>query len=317
MTRVLVLGSNGKGGRKLVDSYLSSKASVVGVAGQRSEVLDPNYEHIADRNLLSNEANLSRLISEGNFDYVFHLAAIHGPSSASTNEVTSLKLMRQVGLQPTKTLCEAIVRYSPRTRLIVAGSSQVFGSKNSGMKNEQSPMFPENHYAAVKAEMRTVVSDYVKRHGLAGSTAILFTHDSWPSPRGFLARTIVDQAVRSISDGNYAPRFCLLRPKSYLDLSHRDDVVRALRMVAEHVESGDFVVGSGKPTSLIKLLHEFTDELGLEPPVVEATKDGNDFFGPIADTRKISMSVGWFPTKEYLQVILEGFRDLWQEIKPR
>lgn len=309
------MGSNGKGGRKLVDSFLDSKASVVGVAGQQSQVQDPNYEHITDRNLLFNSDSLSELISEGNFDFVFHLAAIHGPSSAPTNQGTSLELMRKVGLQPTKTMCEAIVRHSPGTRLVVAGSSQVFGSVHSGRKSEHSPMCPENSYATVKAEMRTVVSDFVRQHGLAGSTAILFTHDSWPSPHGFLARTIVDQAIRSTSSGSDTPIFCLLRPNSFLDLSHRDDVVRALRMVAENVESGDFVIGSGKPTSLMELLDEFCDALGLDPPVVQATIDSNSHFGPIADTGRISESVGWIPSREYLEVLLEGYRDLRKGIE--
>jgi nucleoside-diphosphate-sugar epimerase len=96
---------------------------------------------------LTDAAAVERTVAETEFDRVIHLAA---KAFVDGSDWEAFYRVNQLG---TFHLLEAIGRYRPGTRCVVASSAQVYGSGAEGLIAENAPTNPANHYAVSKLAM--------------------------------------------------------------------------------------------------------------------------------------------------------------------
>lgn len=95
------------------------------------------------------------LIKDIEFDAIIHLAGIVGDAACAHNEMWS----RDINVEGTKILVDAVKKYSPKTRVIFASSCSVFGaSQKDEVLTMDSVVNPLSHYAIHKLEGEAIVN---------------------------------------------------------------------------------------------------------------------------------------------------------------
>ena len=128
-----------------------------------------------------------KLISAEVFDGVFHFSA---QSSVGISFQDTLENM----VSPcfvTHALLEAIREYSPNTKVILANSTEVFGSHGTSRIREDTPRKPESPYAVGKANMEVISLFYRYTHHLWVSNVFLSNHESLYRGRQFVTMKIL------------------------------------------------------------------------------------------------------------------------------
>ena len=95
-------------------------------------------------------------------------------------------------------MLEALRIAAPRARYFQAGSSEMFGSTNKALQNEQTPFHPTSPYATAKVFAHCLTVNYRQSFGLFTCNGIMFNHDSPLRGSDFVMRKITDGAVRII-----------------------------------------------------------------------------------------------------------------------
>jgi len=249
MPIALITGITGQDGSYLAEFLLSKGYEVIGMSRRTSTL---NFERIAhfqdDITLLQgdlhDQSSLVSILEEYNPDEVYNLAAqsfvpTSWQQAVLTAEVTAVGVLRML---------EAIRQVHPKTRFYQASSSEMFGKVVEVPQRESTPFYPRSPYGVAKVYGHWITVNYRESYNLFTSSGILFNHES--PRRGF------EFVTRKISRGAAAIKLGLANKLSLGNLeSQRDwgyalDYVRAMWMMLQQDEPGDFVIGSGETHSV-------------------------------------------------------------------
>jgi GDPmannose 4,6-dehydratase len=260
MKTAFITGITGQDGSYLAELLLSLGYSVHGIIRRSSSFNTDRLDHIyTDRHEdgtklrlhygdLANAARLRQLLEEVQPDEVYNLAAqSHVRISFDQAEYTA-----DIVATGTLRLLEAFRDYA-RTRsanpprFYQAGSSEMFGSAPPP-QNEKTGFHPRSPYAVSKVAAHWYGVNFREAYGLFISNGILFNHESPRRGETFVTRKIT-RALTRISLG--------LEKKLYLgnldarrDWGHASDYVRAMWLMLQHEQPGDFVVATGQSYSV-------------------------------------------------------------------
>jgi GDPmannose 4,6-dehydratase len=135
-----------------------------------------------------------------------------------------------------------------QTRILQAGTSELFGTSLQARQSESVPFAPTTPYGSSKAMAHYLASNYRRHHCLFVVNAILFNHES--PRRGNTFRTYkITQQVAEVVTGKRS--FVNIgNPETRRDWGHVKDFVRAMWLSLQHVRSDDYVFGTGTSHSL-------------------------------------------------------------------
>ena len=128
--RVAVTGADGFTGRYVVAALRQRGAEVVELCADLTDV-----------------AAIDDEVSKAGFDCLIHLAAV---AFVGNSDWRSFYNVNQIG---TYSVLEAVSKYHPGTRCILASSAQVYGPHASGVVSEHAAANPGNPYALSKYAM--------------------------------------------------------------------------------------------------------------------------------------------------------------------
>jgi nucleoside-diphosphate-sugar epimerase len=128
--RVALTGSNGFTGQYVINSLVKQGIECLPIQAD-----------------LTDSAALEREIADTPFDRLIHLA---GQAFVGVDEWESFYNVNQLG---TFRLLEAVARYRPGARCLLASSAQIYGPSAKGIVREDDPGNPANHYAISKYAM--------------------------------------------------------------------------------------------------------------------------------------------------------------------
>lgn len=294
--RALITGIGGQDGSYLAESLLGAGHEVVGMLRAGGDGPGPNLDAIAGSvsfvtGDLQDPASLRRALQQARPDVLFHLAA---PTFVpdSWRDPTSTMAAIAGG---TATLLAAVAQDMPQTRVVVAGSSEIFGDAGESPQRERSPMRPITPYGVAKLAALGLVGVMRARHGLHASCAITFNHESPRRPVQFLPRKVTSGVAR-IKLG-LADELVLGDLSAVRDWCDARDVVRGLRLMAEAAEPADYVLASGVPRTVGELVDaafaaagvDGTGRVRVDPTLVrppEATQ-------PLGDPARARERLGW------------------------
>ena len=209
--------------------------------------------------------NLTRIIEECQPDEIYNLGAMsHVKVSFDTPEYVG-----NVDGLGTLRILEAVrlLGLEKKTRIYQASTSELYGgmpeNKNdNGFYDENSPFYPRSPYGVAKIYGFWITKNYREAYNMFACNGILFNHESPRRGETFVTRKIT-RATARIALG--------LQEKIYLgnldakrDWGHAKDYVRMMWMIlqAEHAE--DWVIASGKTTTVREFVRMSFAEVGRE-----------------------------------------------------
>jgi GDPmannose 4,6-dehydratase len=175
---------------------------------------------------------------------VFHLA---GQSSVAASFADPVGCIEANGLGTVRML-EAVRARKPDAHFVLAASAEIFGAPAEAPQNEATPLTAISPYGLSKLLAHGAVASWRTTHGLRASSAILFNHESeWRDP-SFVTRKLSLGAARialgreeSIVLGNLDAR---------RDFGYAPDYVAAMAAMAARGEGADFVIATGRASSV-------------------------------------------------------------------
>ncbi|MDC1336380.1 GDP-mannose 4,6-dehydratase [Flavobacteriaceae bacterium] len=277
MKVALITGITGQDGSYLAELLLEKGYEVHGIKRRASslntERIDHLYQdpHHPNQRLklhygdLTDAMNLTKIIEECQPDEIYNLGAMsHVKVSFDVPEYVG-----NVDGLGTLRILEAVrlLRLEKKTRIYQASTSELYGgmaeNKNEkGFYDENSPFYPRSPYGVAKIYGFWITKNYREAYNMFACNGILFNHESPRRGETFVTRKIT-RATARIALG--------LQDKLYLgnldakrDWGHAKDYVRMMWMILQAEKPEDWVIATGKTTTVRDFVRLAFKEVGIE-----------------------------------------------------
>jgi len=343
--KALITGITGQDGAYLTELLLQKGYEVHGIKRRSSsfntERIDHLYEdpHKKNRRFflyygdMQDATSLIRIVQKVQPDEVYNLAAqSHVQVSYEVPEYTA-----EIDALGTLRLLEAIriLGLGNKTKFYQASTSELFSGKpGEAPQSEKTPFYPRSPYATAKLYAYWITVNYREAYHFFACNGVLFNHESPRRGETFVTRKIT-RAVARIAIG--------LQDKLYLgnlnakrDWSHSKDAVRAMWLILQQSEPGDYIISSGEQHSVREFCELAFKEVGidLEWQGKELDEKGIDkktgrvlvevdpkYFRPaeveslLGDSSKSREKLGWKPEISFEELIKEMVQSDLEEAK--
>jgi GDPmannose 4,6-dehydratase len=312
MPTCLITGVTGQDGAYLSQFMLQKGYRVVGMmrrsassdmVGERLRWLGIlNDVELVDGNLID-LSSLIRLLQSHRPDEIYNLGA-QSFVAASWNQPL---LTGDVTGMGAANVLEAIRIVCPQARFYQASSSEMFGRIQEPQQNERTPFYPRSPYAVAKLYAHWMTINHRESFGMHASSGILFNHESPLRGIEFVTRKITDGVAR-IKLG-LAKELPLGNLDAKRDWGHARDYVRAMWLMLQQDSPDDYVVATGRSTSIrefCRLAFSYAD-LNFEDHVVTR----RDLLRPaevdvlLGDAAKAQQKLNWQPTVTLEDMVAE------------
>ena len=256
--RALITGVTGQDGAYLSELLLSKGYEVHGIKRRSSSLntarIDHLYQdphksnsrfhlHYGD---LSDALNVTRIIHEVQPDEVYNLGAMsHVKVSFEEPEYTA-----NVDGVGTLRMLEAIrlLGLAEKTKFYQASSSELYGLVQETPQHEKTPFYPRSPYGVAKLYAYWITVNYREAYKMFAVNGILFNHESPLRGETFVTRKIT-RGVAQIALG-LEEKIFLGNLNAERDWGHAKDYVEAMWRMMQHSQPEDFVIATGKKTSV-------------------------------------------------------------------
>jgi GDPmannose 4,6-dehydratase len=312
MPTALITGVTGQDGAYLSQLLLGKGYRVVGMmrrsasadlVGERLRWLGIyNDVELVDGNLLD-LSGLIRIIQDVAPDEVYNLAA-QSFVAASWNQPLLTGQVTGVGAV---NVLEAVRIARPQARFYQASSSEMFGLIQEPVQSETTPFYPRSPYAAAKLYAHWMTVNYRESFGLHASSGILFNHESPLRGIEFVTRKVADGVAR-IKLG-LARELALGNLEAKRDWGHARDYVDAMWRMLQQDTPGDYVVATGRTTTIRELCRLAFSHAGLNYEDHVVTK--STLMRPaevdvlLGNAAKAKQALGWSATTSLETMIAE------------
>ena len=264
--RALITGVTGQDGAYLSQLLLDEGYEVFGVAGRSFEAgrSDARLRWLGVKARVTlvtadllDTASLARAVEAARPDEVYNLAAQSSVAMSWRKPRTS----GQAAGAGAANLLEALRLAAPDARFCQASSSEIFGKADREAQDETTPPRPNSPYAAAKLYGHWMTACYRESFDLHASAAILFNHESPLRGREFVTRKVTDGAAR-IKLG-LERELRLGNVDAMRDWGHARDHVRAMWLMLQQPAADEYVIATGRATSVRAMCEIAFDYLGL------------------------------------------------------
>jgi GDPmannose 4,6-dehydratase len=310
--KALITGITGQDGAYLSQLLLEKGYEVHGVVrrSSHSEQMDHRLRwlridkdvRLVDGNL-TDPSSLSRIVRSIQPDEVYNLAAQSFVRSSWDQPMLTANV---TGVGVVNVL-EALRQEAPQARFYQASSSEMFGLVQEPVQSEKTPFYPRSPYAASKLFGHWMTVNYRESFGMFACSGILFNHESPLRGLEFVTRKVTDGVARiklglldTLAMGNLDAR---------RDWGHARDYVRAMWLMLQQDKPDDYVVASGRTTSVRDMVRIAFGHVGLDAdahvvidPRFSRPAEVDVLLG---DASKAKEKLGWEPTIGLEAMIVE------------
>jgi len=289
----LITGITGQDGSYLAEFLLKKGYIVHGIKRRASlfntDRIDHLYQdpHVENRDFIlhygdmTDSMNLTRIIQEVQPDEIYNLAAMsHVAVSFETPEYVA-----NADGTGTLRILEAIrlLGLTEKTRVYQASTSELYGKIQEIPQTEKTPFYPRSPYAVAKMYAYWITVNYREAYNMFACNGILFNHESPVRGETFVTRKITRAAAKIVLG---------LQDKLYLgnldakrDWGHAKDYVRMMWMILQADEPEDWVIATGKTTSVRDFVKMAFSYVGIELAFKGAGVDEVGFIASIDKER--------------------------------
>lgn len=182
---------------------------------------------------ITDSEKIEEVIIDARPDFVFHLAGISSPPFAEENS----ELTRAVNIEGTRNLLDACLRLSTPPKVLIVGSSHVYGDPTYLPLDEKHPLKGVGVYTQSRIEQEYLAQTYTDRLPLIITRS--FNHTGPGQTDTFVVPKIMKQIVE-VQKG-LRQHMDMGDVTIKLDISHVRDVVQAYRLLLEQSQVGIIV----------------------------------------------------------------------------
>lgn len=267
----LITGITGQDGAYLAEFLLEKGYIVHGIKRRSSSFntqrIDHLYQdpHIDNRNFilhygdLTDSTNLVRIVQEVQPDEIYNLGAMsHVKVSFEMPEYTA-----DVDGLGTLRILEAVrlLGLMKKTRIYQASTSELFGLVQEVPQSEKTPFYPRSPYGAAKIYGYWITVNYREAYDMFACNGILFNHESPLRGETFVTRKITRAAAKlalGLQDKLFLGNLDAKR-----DWGHAKDYVECMWKILQQDEPEDWVIATGKTTSVRDFVSMSFKEVGV------------------------------------------------------
>jgi GDPmannose 4,6-dehydratase len=304
--RALITGITGQDGSYLAELLLEEGYEVLGMVRRSSTESFERIDHIKDRITLVqadllDQLSIVNIIEEHRPEEVYNLAAQSFVPTSWTQPV----LTGEYDAIGVAKVLEAIRLIDKKIRFYQASSSEMFGKVQEVPQTEKTPFYPRSPYGVAKVYGHWITVNYRESYGIHGNSGILFNHESPRRGLEFVTRKITDGAAR-IKLG-LADKLALGNLDAKRDWGYAGDYVRAMHLMLQQDEPGDYVIASGKNHSVQQFVEAAFGYLDLDYKKYVVTDPR--FVRPaevdtlLGDPSYAKKKLGWEPTVSFEQLV--------------
>jgi len=301
MKKAFITGVAGQDGSYLAEYLLGMGYEVHGIIrrnsvpeNQQSRLEDVRGDlHLSYGDLLD-QSSIEHLLDKIQPDEIYNIAAqSHVRISYDIPQFTT-----QTNALGVLNVLEAYRRSCPTARFYQASSSEMFGSSvdADGYQRESTPMTPVSPYGCTKVFGYNIVRNYRNAYKLHASNGILFNHESPRRGSNFVTNKVVKTAVEIFL--GHKKDLVLGNLDAYRDWGHSKDYVRAMHLILQQPQAGDWVVATGETRSVRDMCEYVFSKLDMD--YRDHVKQDGKFLRPEelpylkGDSTKIR-ALGWIP----------------------
>jgi UDP-glucose 4-epimerase len=294
--RVLVTGGAGFIGSHAADALL--------VEGHGVEILDDlstgKLENVPDRATLHRldirSEDAARLVREGGFDAVVHLAA----QMDVRRSVADPLFDADVNVRGTLNLLEAVRSSSSRPRFVFASTGgAIYGDHTRPPNDETTPKEPDSPYAVSKLAAEHYLAYFARVHGLE-TLSLRFANVYGPrqDPHGeagvvaiFCSRLLAGEPLTVFGDG--------LQTRDYVNVIDVADAIRrALHVRLDgppRIDARAFNIGTGVATSVLEVASTLQRVSGVDVPIHFAARRPGEQQDSFVRVDRARAELSWTP----------------------
>jgi GDPmannose 4,6-dehydratase len=305
--RALITGIGGQDGALLAALLLDEGYEVAGVVRRDPAEYADNLADVASRielvraDLLHHTSLVQALQAKRPTE-VYNLAA---PSFVPRSWDEPIRTAEFAAVGATAML-EAIREVDPAIRFYQASSSEIFGEPRETPQTEETPPSPLTPYGVAKAYAHFISASYRKRYDMFTCCGILYNHESPLRPVDFLPRKVA-RAAAAISLG-LEDELVLGDLSARRDWGYAGDYVRAMWLMLQHDEPGDYIVATGVSRSVEDLVAcafeavslDWRDHVRSDPALYRGGAELHDLVGDATRARTV---LGWEPEVRFEELV--------------
>ena len=312
MSKALITGVTGQDGAYLSQLLLEKGYEVYGMARRTSTggVHDSRLRWLGaidDVNIVDGDltdlSSMLRLVQRIQPDEVYNLGA-QSFVGTSWDQPLLTANVTAVGVANVLEACRLAV---PGARFYQASSSEMYGLIQETHQSEKTPFYPRSPYAVAKLYGHWITVNYRESFGLHASSGILFNHESPLRGQEFVTRKVTDSVAR-IKLG-LQDKLSLGNVEAKRDWGHARDYVKAMWLMLQQDEGDDYVVATGRTTTVRQMCEIAFDHVGLS--IDEHLVIDPQLFRPaevdvlLGDPRKAQTVLGWSAETSLEDMIVE------------
>jgi GDPmannose 4,6-dehydratase len=292
----LITGVTGQDGAYLAELLLNKNYEVHGIKRRASSFNTSRIDHLykdkhkEDVNFflhygdLTDSTNLIRIIQDVQPHEIYNLGAqshvkvsFEVPEyTANSDAVGTLRVLEAI----------RILKMENKVKFYQASTSELYGKAQEVPQTETTPFYPRSPYGVAKLYAFWIVKNYREAYGMFACNGILFNHESPLRGETFVTRKIT-RAASKIKLG--------LQEKLYLgnlnaqrDWGHAKDYVEGMWRMLQHEKPEDFVLATGKTTTIREFCNLSFKELGIE---IKWEGEGENEVGIDQSSNKVIISI--------------------------
>jgi GDPmannose 4,6-dehydratase len=310
MKKALITGITGQDGSYLAEFLLEKGYEVHGlvrrVALEQPEERFGRIAHIKDDIMLhagslESYPSLFHILSRCKIDECYHLAAQSFVAESFEDGFSTMNS----NSSGTHYLLAAVSQLQPECKFYFAGSSEMFGKVREVPQRETTSFHPRSPYGISKVAGYYLAVNYREAYGMFCANGMLFNHESPRRGFEFVTRKITHQVAR-IKLG-LATELRLGNLEARRDWGHAADYVRAMYLMLQQPEPGDFVIAMGETHSVREFCELAFWEVGLD--YRDFVHQDPRFYRPaevdllVGDATRAHRILGWHPTHTFRQLV--------------
>ena len=271
MKLALITGITGQDGSYLAEFLLEKGYEVHGIKRRASSFntqrIDHLYMDLHEKNVnfklhygdLTDSTNIIRIIQEIQPDEIYNLGAMsHVKVSfdspeyvANVDGIGTLRILEAV----------RILGLTNKTKIYQASTSELYGLVQEVPQSETTPFYPRSPYGVAKIYGFWITKNYREAYGIYACNGILFNHESPRRGETFVTRKITMAVARIVS----GKQDCLYlgNLNAQRDWGHAKDYVGAMWLMLQQETPEDYVIATGKTTSVRDFLKMAFSECGI------------------------------------------------------
>ena len=292
----LITGVTGQDGAYLAELLLNKNYEIHGIKRRASSFNTSRIDHLykdkhkEDVNFflhygdLTDSTNLIRIIQEVQPHEIYNLGAqshvkvsFEVPEyTANSDAVGTLRILEAI----------RILKMENKVKFYQASTSELYGKAQEVPQTETTPFYPRSPYGVAKLYAFWIVKNYREAYGMFACNGILFNHESPLRGETFVTRKIT-RAASKIKLG--------LQEKLYLgnlnaqrDWGHAKDYVEGMWRMLQYEKPEDFVLATGKTTTIREFCNLSFKELGIE---IKWEGEGENEVGIDQSSNKVIISI--------------------------